>query len=223
MTLNYLPLDLELQCPEGKVLVLSVENPQQFTNMVFEFQRGGEGSETNWMLVDGDSELKVSKVVDLIWNPLFLNLNEKKLVTALYKELGEYVNESLFSEYSEVCSEQIAFLDRLALMVPYPLTFDLDVDVSGLFKYYSLRFEDDAESQMERLMNYLRLAHTVKKTKFFVFLNLKQFFSREDLHEFYKFVEYEKVHVLILEGYQSKPLPGEKNWLVDQDLCIIEI
>lgn len=222
MTLNYLPLDLELPCSEGHVLVLSVENPQHFTNMVFEMQRGGDGAEANWMLVNGSSELKISKCVDLIWNPLFLDLNEKKLVAALYKELGEQVNESLFSEYSAICSEQVAFLDKLTLSVPYPLTFDLDIDVSGLFKYYSLRFEDDAESQMERVMNYIRLAHQVKKTRCFVFLNLKQFFSWEDLHEFYMFVEYEKVHVLILEGYQSKPLPGEKNWIIDRDLCIIE-
>ena len=223
MTLNYLPLDLELQSSEGQVLVLSVENPQHFTNMVFELEKSGDGAEATWMLTDGSSEIKVSKSVELIWNPLFLDLNEKKLLTALYKELGEQVNESLFSEYSAICSEQVTFLDKLALSVPYPLTFNVDVDVTGLFKNYSLRFEDDAESQMERLMNYLRLAHQVKKTRFFVFLNLKQFFSREDLHEFYKFVEYEKVHVLVLEGYQSKPLPGEKNWIVDRDLCVIEI
>lgn len=223
MTLRYLPLDVELPVEEGTVNVLSVEDPKVFSDMLIEFHKAVEGGSGNWMLADNDSEQRIAKNLDMLWNSLFVDLNEKKLLNALYKELEGFVTDSLFAEYSALNSSAISLIDKLAMLVPYPLSFDLEGNVTNLFKLYQVQFEDDAESPVERLTNYIRLSHQIKRVNGFAALNLKQFFTAEELHELYEFIEYEKVHLFILEGYHSKVLPKERNWIVDKDLCIIEL
>lgn len=223
MTLRYLPLDIELPVEEGTVNVLSVENPKTFSDMLMELQIAFDGGSGNWILADNDSEQKIAKNLDMLWNALFVDLNEKKLLTALYKELEGYVTDSLFTEYSALNSSAVSLIDKLTMMAPYPLSFDLEGNIANLLKLYQVQFDDDADSPGERLTNYMRLSHQIKRAEGFIALNLKQFFSEEDLHQLYEFVEYEKVHLFILEGYHSKPLPKERSWIVDKDLCIIEL
>jgi len=223
MILRFLPLDLEIPLAEGSVNVLSVEEPKTFGRMLMELVKAFDGGNGDWMLANNESEQKIAKNLDVIWNALFVDLNEKKLVTALYKELEGYVTDELFTEYSSLNSSAVSLMDKLTMLVPYPLSFDLEGSMSGLLKLYQVQFEDDADSPIERLMNYLKLSHQIKRVNGFLALNLKQFYTEEDLHELYEFVEYEKICVLILEGYHSKALPKENNWIVDRDLCILEL
>ena len=222
MTLRYKPLDVELPLSEGTVQVLSVERPDHFSKMLLELQKAADGEPSEWMLSNSDGEQKIAKNLEFIWNPLIVDLNEKKLLNALYKELEGYVLEDLFDDYSLLNSKTVDLLDKLTMMVPYPLTFDLENSVPALLKQYQLRFESDSDRPAELLMNYMSLVRQIKHINGFVLLNLKQFYPREELRELYIFAEYEKLRLLVLEGYHSKALPKESNWILDKDLCTIK-
>ena len=53
--------------------------------------------------------------------------------------------------------------------------------------------------------------------KVFAFVNLKQFVSDEDLQEIYKFFRYEKLHLLLFEGYQKDTLKNEHILIIDKE------
>ena len=57
----------------------------------------------------------------------------------------------------------------------------------------------------------------------FVCVNLKSFFSKEELKYLYEFAVYEKINIIVIESIQSEALIGEKGWILDKDLCIIEL
>ena len=223
MILRYFPLDLELPIGEGIVTVLSVEEPQTFSKMLIELQKARDGGNGDWMLANNEAEHKIAKNLDILWNSLFVDLNEKKLLTSLYKELEGYLTDYLFAEYSDMNSLAVSLLDKMTMIVPYPLTFDVEGSVTNLLKLYQVQFEDEADSPMERLINYMKLSHQIKGGNGFIALNLKQFYSDSDLHDLYEFVEYEKLSLVVLEGYHSRALPKERSWIVDKDLCIIEL
>ena len=177
MILRFLPLDLEIPLAEGSVNVLSVEEPKTFGRMLMELVKAFDGGNGDWMLANNESEQKIAKNLDVIWNALFVDLNEKKLVTALYKELEGYVTDELFTEYSSLNSSAVSLMDKLTMLVPYPLSFDLEGSMSGLLKLYQVQFEDDTDSPIERLMNYLKLSHQIKRVNGFLALNLKQLYT----------------------------------------------
>ena len=47
--------------------------------------------------------------------------------------------------------------------------------------------------------------------------------SKEELKYLYEFAVYEKINIIVIESIQSEALIGEKGWILDKDLCIIEL
>lgn len=56
-----------------------------------------------------------------------------------------------------------------------------------------------------------------------VFIGLKQYLTTDELKQLYEFVYYEKINLIIIESFHSPHIHGEKCWLLDKDLCIIDL
>lgn len=65
--------------------------------------------------------------------------------------------------------------------------------------------------------------HKICGIELFIFLGLKNYFTDEDIAEFYKSCLYEKIHVLSIESTYRKSLQCEKMMIIDKDDCIIEV
>ena len=72
-----------------------------------------------------------------------------------------------------------------------------------------------------KIINYIHLAHRVLNTSLFIFINLKSYFSNEDLELLYQTLLYEKVTILLIERYESTKLSFEKHLIIDNDACVI--
>ena len=74
----------------------------------------------------------------------------------------------------------------------------------------------------ERIIEYIRLHRLFCKKYLFVFLNLKCFFSEDELRRLYQMLIYRKEKVLLLESYMlPKVDESEVIRIIDKDLCII--
>lgn len=123
----------------------------------------------------------------------------------------------------EINGVLIDYLEKLMNGVPYHLTFDLDLDIGSILKGYNVLMEDTDCSLLEKLMEYMRAMSQICHIRSFVCVNLKSFFSKEELKYLYEFAVYEKINIIVIESIQSEALIGEKGWILDKDLCIIEL
>ena len=74
--------------------------------------------------------------------------------------------------------------------------------------------------QKEQLLEMMRLHRECFRKRLFVFVNLKSFFSENEITLFYQSVFYEKLSVLLLESGQKEPVrPCEEVRIIDKDLC----
>ena len=109
------------------------------------------------------------------------------------------------------------------MQMPFALKYDVIFDVIGLSKLYHVEIDCGGGSLLERIMDYLRVMAKICSVTSYVFVGLKQYLSEEDLNQLYKFVFYEKIHLLIIETSQMPLLTVEKGWILDKDLCIIDL
>lgn len=107
--------------------------------------------------------------------------------------------------------------------VPYNLKYNFDTDLITLMKAISLENAQDAETTIEKLIQYIKLMHEICMIDIFVIPNLKYYFSSEDIKQFYQFIIYSKIHLIIIESHRTPAINDEKSWIIDKDMCIIEL
>ncbi|MBR4026754.1 MAG: type II-A CRISPR-associated protein Csn2 [Lachnospiraceae bacterium] len=189
-------MGIDIFFEENKVNVLVIENPIIYTkfleNLMSQIENGFI------LLSEGEKRLQIHKCTSIIHSPLCIDLNNKKILSYLYKEMKELSSENFF-EKENVNSTIISYLEELIIKVPYPVTLDLNLDEMSLYKLYNVRIEIEELTLMEKIIYYIQLEKMLCKTQLLVFVNLKAFFSSEQLQEIYKMAFYNKISILLLE------------------------
>lgn len=191
---------LELQLCENQISTIVMETPLVFTQFLQTIIRQIEGEEGDLLLSEGDKIFTFSKNVVLIDNPLMINCNEKRIISKIHKELGNIVNTEMYEKYSMLNTEIVKFVEIAMDTVPYHLEMDYQVDVTELLKTYNVKIATEETDPLEKLIDYLRALHAICNIKIVIVLNLKQFFTEEQVKQVYEFCFYEKIFLINMEG-----------------------
>ena len=102
------------------------------------------------------------------------------------------------------------------------MDIDVGLDVTALLKAYDVKMLTEDVDPLEILIDYLRAYSSVCGIRIFVTLNLKYFFTQEQIQQLYEFCFYEKIFLIDLEGQKKYIIETEKYVIIDQDLCLIQ-
>ena len=213
---------LDIKMAENQITIVVVESPQVFADVIQEIFAQIQGKEGLFVLSDRDKTITISKEAEMIFHPFALNCNEKRMQQKLYQAVSAVAEEEFVSETVEINAHVVSYLDELLAKLPYGLTFELEMNVSGLLKLYAVRVECSAENLLEQVVNYLRCLQTFCHTAVVFFVNLKTYLNESELLLLYQFVYCNKIQVILLENMQREPLQGENICILDKDMCIIE-
>ena len=114
-------------------------------------------------------------------------------------------------------------MERLLQEVPYHLTYKDEHEVQEFLKFADVKVDSESETLLEQIVEYLRVMNQICGCNICVFVHLKSYLNREELKQLYDFVNYQKIHLVLLEPSERERLEGEKIFIIDQDECIIEI
>lgn len=194
-----------------------------YRNILEELWKQYKGETGNFILSDGDKELKMSQRIECIYNIFNINTNDRKIISKLYQELT-YQNDALLQEESiRFKQELMEYFDKLISTVPYNLKYNFEVDLSSLMKAISVETDVEGDSLLEKMLQYIKLMNQICGIDIFVIPNLKYYFSTEETMQFYQFAMYNKIYIVVIEPTLSQHVEGEKSWIIDDDLCIIEL
>ena len=141
----------------------------------------------------------------------------------MYQELTSQ-NDNLLQEESALFKQKlISYFDKVISTVPYNLKYNYDKDLSSLMKSISIEINDYADSLLEKIIQYIKLMNQICGVEIFVIPNLKTYFSTEEIIQFYEFAIYNKIYLIVLESIQTPHIESEKGWIIDEDVCIIEL
>ena len=197
-----------------------IENQQIFTQFLEKLM---EKEDDDFILFsEKGKRLSVHKYIEIIHSPLLIDLNSKRILGYLYKELKELSEEWFFMEKEQINSDIINYMDKLVLKVPYPIVFGLDIDVTDLYKIYDVRMDFENLELTQKIIYYIQLEKMLCNTKVLIFVNLKSFLGEEQLQEVYKAAFYNKMQLLLVEFAERGVLCEEKYCIIDKDKCVIE-
>lgn len=222
MRFVYEKYGINLELSRKNPNVLYVEKSEIFSQLIRNLWMQFQGGDGELLFCNEEKAVNIAKEIEFIVNPFALDCNNKKILSKVYKELEGVITEQLFNDIFAVNSQVISMLDKAMIYSQYSYNYNLDPDIQGLLKLYNIKLNYLNETPEELIVEYIRIMHQVCGIRFFVFLNLKTFFDNQILNKIYEFCEYEEVTVFLLENKYVSALKGEKIWILDKDMCIIE-
>ncbi len=200
--------------------VLVAEEPRTFRQFCLDIFESFDGGEP-FVLCDGNREVNLSKCGLLVENVLDFNVNDKKTGNALFNELANIAEEKFPKETADLSKAVSDYFEKLDCESSVQIDWCDESPVKVLFKAFGIAVKDDYDGYAEKLVNYLSALVHLTNIKFVAFINLKSYFSRNELAEIYKFLRYHGVFALLLESSAKEKIDGEFRVIIDNDLCEI--
>lgn len=225
MRLVHAEYQIDLILQENEVAILVIESPVIFSKVLEELYRQSNGEKGEFVLSEREQLKNFAKDTIFVTNPFSLNYDDKKIVQRLYQELAEITRQNMYLQISESNAAIINYLEQLILQVPYPICFDTDENLIGLFKLYNVSIDCEISNAglLERLVAYMKIVNQLCQINVMIFLNLKSYLSENELISLYEMAAYEKMYLFLIENKQTGRLEKEKIFILDKDLCIINL
>lgn len=210
---------------ENRVPVFVFESPNRLMDFISQIKAQIDGQEGEWVLSENGTILDIAKECELIIDLFSIDINQRKLTSALYHRLEkELLSSELLPEWNSFCSVLSNFTEKVFTLSEYHLNYREMLDVRDFLKFMDVSFEDSAENLLERVLDYMILSSTAVGTSLFVLCNAKTFFDNEQLTFLYEQAFYKKFHLLLIESHVSNERNElEDTIIIDKDDCIIDL
>ena len=149
-------------------------------------------------------------------------LNSKKILNSIYKEITQIVKEELWMQEQELNNAIMDFLDRAVLKLPYELIYEKNIDTQDLLKLYKLNLLENYDCLLEKLINYVKIISQVSFTKCLFLVNIHDYLSAKDLDMLYEIALYSDVSLIMIESHQREKSSYEHTYILDDNNCLIE-
>lgn len=124
---------------------------------------------------------------EAIINPFELNVNHTTILNRVRKIFEGLVQEDYF-ELAELTKNINEYLNKLTLSLPVNIEWEGDLNIKRFIQLFELIVLDNSTTLLEKIVNYLQVNSQLGISDLFVFLNLKQFLTAEELDQLYTFI-----------------------------------
>ena len=211
-----------IEFKEGRIQVVNIENPTYYTAIIQELVRQQQGGEGRFILSEANKIYDLSKVSEILLSPFQLDFDNRKIQAGIQKQLTQIANEEQFMETSEIKGKIMTYICELTACLNADIALGDDIDFSLLLKAAGVKVARSDEKMSVQLIDYISALRNLAHVELVIGVNLKSYFSKEDIELIYETLMLRKVPLLLLEsGTGSDKIDIEDRLIIDTDLCEI--
>lgn len=170
-----------------------------------------------------NNEVKLSNKIRMFTEYFNFDFDSKKYSADITKyvlsNIEQYDSENILKVYSKLCKLINKELSKLELSI----SISSDEGIENIVKMFKLRI-NQKEDLLDNLLLIIDLEVVLNSNKILCFMNLKQYLTKEELLEFYKYAVYNSVKIIMIESTKYDYLKDYENIIViDQSLDEIMI
>lgn len=170
-----------------------------------------------------NNEVKLSNKIRMFTEYFNFDFDSKKYSADITKyvlsNIEQYDSENILNVYSKLSKLINKELSKLELSI----SISSDEGIENIIKMLKLRI-NQKEDLLDNLLLIIDLEVVLNSNKILCFMNLKQYLTKEELLEFYKYAVYNSVKIIMIESTKYDYLKDYENIIViDQNLDEIMI
>lgn len=201
---------------------LLIENRELFISFIKQLYNEMLTEEGKIILQDDLKEISFKKYAELIIDPFALDPNNAKNLKKLYEKIIENSsNEEIYEKKLVFENALKDYVEEIVFLSDYELIYD-NIDYQNIFKAVNLHIDTETKNLASMIIDYMRTSSDLSGTKLFIFVNLDNFLTDEDLIELQNFISYNNIIVFCLQNQLNRKLIENENLrIIDEDLCEI--
>ena len=213
----------QIDFQEGVIQRLVVESPAVLSEFIVDFRKQLDGREGKWILSHDGEILKIHDNCELIMSIFDLEINQRKMLNALYDELASEINDTeLLADWREMNSKLEGILNKAIDSTGYDISYG-ELELKSLFKALELKFRENEESYVDYLLEYLQLMSDVRSINIFILVNITSFLEIKEIEYLYEQAFYKKYHLLLLDVQDlCVDREVERKIIIDKDYSVID-
>ncbi len=214
--------DSSLELKSEVINTLLIENRELFISFIKQLHIEMSTEEGKIILQDDLKELSFKKYAELIIDPFTLEPNNAKNLKKLYEKIiDNSSNEELYEKRLVFENVLKNYIEELVFSSDYELIYD-SLDYQNIFKAVNLHIDTETKNLASMIIDYMRISSDLSGTKLFIFVNLDNFLTDEDLIELQNFISYNNIIVFCLQNQLKRKLVENENLrIIDEDFCEI--
>ncbi len=210
-----------IELDEEHVFTFVVENKGLYLRVLKDLYYQTIGKNGDIILSNDNAVLSIANNAEIITDFIAFEPNNKRLLTRLCKILEEELNGGeLFGETLEIFSRIEGLMYKASESLSFSVIYE-GISVGNLIKMVSPKIVDDSDSEIEKIIDYMELVRELLGERLFIMVNMRSYYSDEDMQGFIDTVVQHKYNVLLLESSENAILDGEKRLILDNDICEI--
>lgn len=219
MMLAHPQMDTVFDFSNSGINTLVIEAPSFFRQFLQDISLQISGLAGKAVLSQNNMPIAFPRFAEVLDSFLSFEISKKSLVSKLQSRLeAEALNERNYVRTMQLLGEVEKFIQELAFDLPCTVACD-KIGIGGVLRSTGIEILDDYGNDLERILDYMELTRELERGKLFVLVNLRSFYSDEEVAAFFQSVLDHSLCVLLVDSVSKARLPQEKRVTVDADLC----
>ena len=218
LKINY--FDNNIKIENDNIQVIEIENKKTFYRLVSDLYKikNDDKLDEVFFYEDNNQEINMYNKVDLYVNFFDIDLNSKKNLNVLNKNiinsLTDNVKEEILNNFKKLAKSFTKILSDIDL----PLSLNDNITVDDIIKLLKISI-NKTDDLLNNLLFLIDLEKVLKINEILFFINLKQYLSQEELIEFYKYAIYNEIKIVLVDSQSyGVKLDYEKKLIIDANL-----
>ena len=216
LVINFLDNDLYIN--SERVLSIEVENKSYFYRIVNCFNSlyvGDKIDEINFY-DEKFNEINLNNKILIMYDFFNFDFNSKKNISKIYKLIEDNLDERSLLPFNNLYSKLLKILKNELNYLDINIKLDEEYKMENILKILKLSIEKK-DSLMDNLFLLIDLEKILKVNEILVFVNLKQYLSKDELKEFYKYIVYNNLCAVFVDSQTYGIADNMENKIIIDD------
>lgn len=213
-------IDSVIDFENGNIYSFEIHNKKYLYRIssLFHSISCGEFSDEFECYDENNNEVKLNNRIRFFTDYFEFNFDSKKYTNDITKYLISVMeqndNENILKAYFKLSKLINKELSKCEL----PILVSPEEDIESIIKLFKLKVQQKSEL-LDNLFLIIDLEVILNSNKILCFVNLKQYLSREELAEFFKYSTYNSVKIIMIESTKYDYVSDyEKIIIIDEEL-----
>lgn len=218
LKINY--FDNQIKLNKENIQVIEIENKKTFYRLVNDLYSIKNNEKLNeiYFFDDNNQEINMYDKVELYINFFDLELNSKKNLNMLNKNIVNNINDQEKNEILNNFKKLYKSFNKILFNIDIPIILNNDITIEDIVKFFKISINKHNDL-LDNLLLLIDLEKTLKINEILFFINLKQYLNKEELIELYKYSIYNEITIFLIDSqsYGIK-LEYENKLIIDENL-----
>ncbi len=170
----------------------------------------------NIILSIDDTPVSIDSKALIIFDPLNIEINDKKTLTLLYKKLSHRVSEKVQEKIRKIEQDILELLEIVSVESMFPIEYEDSFELIKIFQMYQISIQElKKENYLEFIVTYIKTNLELNNYNIVVSFGLTRLLTADEINKLTKELAINQIS--IVDFYYDDSKPKDNYLVIDSD------